>query len=131
MTSKERLKFNIKLKIEEARDKNGKIIYIGEGKEKEPSYSTHDPIALLNILNSYESKNGTLKQYKVCLKLREKVEQAWRDDAKELGLGLDEGNFLKDLCESFFDEKKKPEEKKNVPLLWGKTILNVLEQLGE
>ena len=131
MNSKEGSKFNIKLNIEEAKDKNGKVIYIGEGKEKEPSYSIHDPIALLNILSSYESKNGTLKQYKSCLTLREKVEQVWRDDAKELGLSLDEGTFLKALCESFFDEKKKPEEKKNVPLLWGKTIVSVLEQLGE
>lgn len=130
MKEKEGLKFSIKLEMEEAKDKNGKVIYQGEGKDRESTYSRHDPIALLNIVGTYESKRGTFKKYKISLTLRDKIEKAWRDDAKTLELSLDEGNFLKDLCEDFFDEKKKPEERMNVPLFWGKTIVSVLEQLA-
>jgi len=124
------LKFTINLITEEAKDKKGKIIY-DESKEgkKDATYSRHDALSILNLLTSYESKNGTWKQYKTCLKLRDKVEKVWRDDEMKLELSLDEGNFLKEYCESLFDEKKKPEEKNNIPLFLGKTIVSILEQL--
>ena len=121
------LNLELDLVIEEAKDKKGNIIYIGEGKDREPNYSRHDPIALLNIISAYDTKKGTLKQYKSSLKLREKVEIAWRNDSKKLGITLDEATFLKDHFNSFFDEKRT--DRISVPLLWGKTMVKVLEQL--
>lgn len=128
---KKGLSFKIKLVRELAKDKKGKTIYIGEGDEKEETFDRHDAIVLLNMLQKFDTKKHTLKQYKTVLNLLDKVEDAWRKDADELEISLDQGTLLKEICLDYFDLKKKEEEKISIPIFWGKTIINLLEQLGE
>ena len=127
---KKGLAFNLNLVRIIAKDKNGKIVFVDENK-KDEAYERHDSVVLMQILQEFDTKKHTLRQYKTVLNLLEKVQEAWRKDATELEISLDEGTILKEICLNFFDEKKKEEEKKSISLFWGKTIVSILEQLGE
>lgn len=132
------ISMNNKLKLvrELAYDKNGKVIYTTtenkDGtKNREENYKQHDALNLMFLLRQFDSRKHTLKEYKQALKLMDKAEKAWRDDVDELELSLDEGSFLKEFLLDLFDKTKKDEEKTNVSFFTGKTIVSVLEQLGD
>jgi len=132
----------LKLKKEYSRDKNGKIVYLGENellcphckgivkeklKEKEAVYRQHDSQALLQLSNLYDSKKHTFKDYKKFMRLRDKIEEAWITDKNKLEMSLDEATVLKSFLEELFDKDNK--EKQTISVFIGRSIISILEQL--
>lgn len=139
----EKQKLEIELKQEFSKDKDDKVVYMEEKKlkcpncgsivreavEKQPLYKQNDGMALIQVLSLYDSRKGGLKDYKTFINLREKIEKAWVKETKKVELSLDEMSFLKNFLSGIFDKEKKKEEKIQLSIFLGRTVISVLEQL--
>ena len=114
----------LKLTTKKSLDKQGKVEKVN-GKD---GYKQHDASALMSLLNGVNFKLYDMKSYKHCLNLKDKIEEAWRKDEKEVDLPLDEITFLKDYLENI-KEKAMPQ----VILIEFhiRTIVFILEQIKE
>jgi len=82
------LKAAVELVKEQQEDGDGKLVFT-EDEPKRKVWKRNDAQALLTALTSYDSRKGSMEDYRQMLKVRDKVERAWRDDKKKVELSLD------------------------------------------
>jgi len=129
----------IELKTEPSLDKEGKKNYTQPAKIKCPKcsyeidfgkrellFKQHDAVALLNLLDGFDSTKYAISDYKVYLKLRDKIEDCWRNDKKYLEPSLDEATFLKDFLINY---KEKTKSGVQLTTFLMRTLVNIVEQL--
>jgi len=87
-------------------DKDGKEI---KDKDGNISYKREDYQGLLTLLNLYDTrKQGSfMKEGRIYLGLKDKVEKGWAKDSKVLNLTLDEASFLKKFLTELPDKEAK------------------------
>jgi hypothetical protein len=104
-------------------DKSGKV-------QKDPSgeklYSQHDSVALMSLLDAIDFTKYSMKEWRLAVKLRDKIEDAWRREAKNIELTLDEAAFLKDFL---FNLKDKLQAGTRITPFVLRTVVAISEQL--
>lgn len=95
----------IKLIKEEAkeRDKTGDIV-VSKTKRPDPqtgkiteeiNYARNDLVGLMALLGRFDSRKHAIKDWKMSVKIRDKMRNAYLKDFEEIELTLDEATFLK------------------------------------
>jgi len=129
----------IELKTEVSLDKEGKKNYSLPPKIKCPKcnseidfgkrellFKQHDAIALINLLDGFDSTKYGMSDYKTYLNIRDKIEDAWRKDENCLEPSLDEAVFLKEFLVNYKEKSKSGTQ--ITPFLM-RTLVNIVEQL--
>jgi len=125
LEEKNKVNLKITLKVEYLLDKKGKFVKDANG---DKVFKQNDVLALIQLLSVFDSRKYSLKDYKQYLKVQDKVEEAWRKDAKTLELSLDEATFLKDYLVNF-NEKSREDGRLPVGSFLLRTLVSVIEQL--
>lgn len=88
----------IKIKFikEEAkeRDKKGNIV-LSKTPTGDINYARNDLIGLMSLLSKFDTRIHPLKDWKLSMKVRNKLRDAYLEDLEEIELTLDEAAFLK------------------------------------
>ena len=109
------------------KNKEGKVL-------DKKTFKQKDAWALMQLLSFYNSKIGTFRDFQKILSLHDKVQNAWRKEAKTMELTIDEAAFLKDYLENF------NERSASIPIPTGldpnrltefrlRTLVTIVEQL--
>lgn len=86
----------IKLKLQQIvdTDKNGVEL---KDKEGNLLYYRNDSVALLQLLSTVDNRSVNVNEYMHLLTIYDRVKEAWRKDAQEIELGIDEAALLKKI----------------------------------
>ncbi len=75
-----------------ALDKKGKQLVVNGEKQ----YKRDDFVGLINLLNRFDSKKHAMPDYKMLVKVKDRIFANWEKEDKCLELSVNEANFLKD-----------------------------------
>ena len=120
----------IKLVIEEAKDKDGKVVKLmnPETRKEEVNYKRNDIFGLLGLLRKFDTKIHTMQDWKQSIKLKDKLSNAYVNDLEEIDLSLEEATFLKLYLKEYSEKEGKTSDTPEFEL---RTLFGVLEQFGE
>jgi len=118
------LKVKIPLIRIEVIGKDKKVVKTPNG---EIAYVRDDYNGLLALLNHFDSRLHVMKDYKVFIKVRDKVQEAWLKDWTELELSLDEAAFLKEYFKNLNEKDGANTQLQQFEI---RTLVGVLEALG-
>jgi len=107
---------NKKKKKEVIRDKDGNI-----------QYQRNDLNGLMSIINKIDSRRHPLKELKMSMKIKDKLRQAYLEDAKKIELTVSEGEFLKTYLQGYQETEGKEQIMQEFEI---RTVIGVLEQFG-
>ncbi len=104
------------------------------GKNKKPlkmdnnevAYIRDDYNGLISLFNYFDSRLHEIKDYKMLIKIRDKIQNCWIEDLDELELSLDEGEFLKRYLQEINQKDAKDKQLQQFEI---RTLCGVLEKL--
>jgi hypothetical protein len=107
-----------------ATDQKGEIIKDAEGNIQ---YQQEDYAGLFNVLRLFDSRqHTTMDEYKIYVKTKDAINDAWMHDKTEVELSLDEAKFLKDFLAKFPEGDGKGYQMKEFEI---RTLISIAEQL--
>ena len=117
--------FQLTLEEEESHERQGEKIVVSKDKEGHIQYDRNDTVGLMGLLGHFDTRLHVLKDYKVWLKVRDRLIQSYLDHSKVLSLSIDQASFLKDFL-THLPEK----DCKDVPLpeFETRTLVGLIEQ---
>jgi len=118
----------IKLTKEEGKekDKKGRIVVSRSPRTNEVNYVRNDIIGLMALLRRFDTRIHPVKDWKMSIKVRSKVSEAYIKDLKEIELSIDEAAFLKLYLQELPEKEGKQEAIQEFEL---RTLFGVSEQL--
>ena len=108
---------------EPALDKQGKVAKDPKG---EKQYKRDDYVGLLQLLNRFDSRLHTIKDYKSFTHLKDNLLQHWAKEDTTVDLSLDEATFLKEYLKTLPDKEGKEGRLAEFEI---RTLIGILEQL--
>jgi len=119
----------IKLIQEEAKEKNDKgEVVVSKDPQGNTNYLRNDLVGLQRLLSRFDTRIHTVKDWKLSIKIKEKITKAYLDDLKEIDLNLDQAAFLKIYLKEFPEKEGKNENLLEYEL---RTLFGILEQIDE
>jgi len=116
--------FKLKMEKIPATDQKGEIIKDAEGNIQ---YQQEDYAGLFNVLRLFDSRqHTTMDEYKIYVKTKDAINDAWMHDKTEVELSLDEAKFLKDFLAKFPEGDGKGYQMKEFEI---RTLISIAEQL--
>lgn len=102
----------------------------------ESMFIRNDLVGLQRLLGYFDPTKHTVKDWKMMIKLRDLLTDAYLRDKKELELSLDEAVFLKDFMKELIaknnkDSKTEDKDKIQFREFEFRTLLAIDEQFGE
>ncbi len=116
-------KISIKLAKQPVLDKKGKEIRDERG---DTSYVRNDYFGLQILLNRFDTTIHVPKEYKMFIKVKDKIRNAWIVDEEIVDLTLDEGAFLKEFLTNLPEKESKTKPMQEFEL---RSMIGILEQL--
>jgi len=117
---------SITLKLEkiEAKDREKGKIKNSVDQKGEQQYLRNDTIGLSSLLGKFNTTKHTVNEWRLCIKLKDRLIDCYLNDTNEIELSLDQVTFLKTYLGSF--DKEKDIRLSDFEL---RTLFGVIEQL--
>ena len=91
------------------KDKKGKIVVSKRPDTNEINYIRNDIVGLMTLLRRFDTKLHIMRDWKMSVKIKDKLSEAYLNDFKEIRLTLDEAAFLKNYLQELPEKEGKQE----------------------
>jgi hypothetical protein len=122
MEEQKPINISIKLAKQVVLDKKGKEVKDEKG---DTSYVRNDYFGLQILLNRFDTTIHVPKEYKMFIKVKDKIRGAWIKDEENVDLTLDEGAFLKEFLTNLPEKEAKTKPMQEFEL---RSMMGILEQ---
>jgi len=106
------------------RDKKGNVI-ISKDPQGEINYVRNDLIGLMGLLRRFDTRIHPQKDWKISIKIKDKLTKVYIEKGESVGLTLDQATFLKLYLKELPDKEGKQEK---IPEHEIRTMFGILEQ---
>ena len=113
---------SIKLAKQAVLDKKGREVKDERG---DTSYVRNDYFGLQILLNRFDTTIHGPKEYKMFIKVKDKIRDAWIKDEENIVLTVDEGAFLKEFLTNLPEKEAKTKPMQEFEL---RSMIGILEQ---
>lgn len=111
---------------EEAKEKNKKGIFeVSKNPQGEINYMRNDLIGLMALLRRFDTRIHPPKDWKMSIKIKDKLTEAYVNELESIDLNLDQASFLKLYLKEMSDKEG---QKDPLPEHELRTLFGVLEQ---